>query len=80
MELGDSFKGKDLIIGCSWCGFTQAAVKLLPGAKKVMLDECDTHGDLRRRLEKKYKHKTVPFVFIKGEFIGGYTQLANLQK
>ena len=56
-------------------------MRLLENAK-VAYEEIDLSSDfeLRMELTKKTGWKTVPMIFIGEQFIGGYQDLAKLQK
>ena len=63
------------------CGYCDAALELLR-AKDVPFDEIDATGDatLRRWLADVTGRPTVPQIFIDGTPIGGYTDLAALDR
>ncbi|HHH30943.1 MAG TPA: glutaredoxin [Polyangiaceae bacterium] len=63
------------------CGFCFAAKRLLDGLG-VTYTEHRTEGrqDLRRWIAEKSGQRTVPQIFINGEPIGGYTELASLHQ
>jgi len=49
--------------------------------KYVNIDDLGAAGDaLQREVEAKYKHETVPAVFIKGNFVGGCDDTLALHK
>ncbi len=65
-----------------YCGFCQRAKALLT-QKGMAFQEIpvDTDLELRRRIsEKAGGFPTVPMVFIDDEFVGGYTELSELEK
>ena len=65
-----------VVVGNTGCYYTQQALQALPGARAVMLDTMGAQGQqMRQQLAQQYKHTTVPFVFIGGKFIGGFTEL-----
>lgn len=63
------------------CPFCQRALSLSDanGIKPTVVDvlESAETGKLRDELEQKTGQKTVPFVFSRGRFIGGYSDLAK---
>jgi glutaredoxin 3 len=62
-----------------FCGYCVAAKRLL-GARGVAYEEIDVSGDDSRRawLVQTTGQRTVPQIFIRGESIGGYRELAAL--
>lgn len=63
------------------CGFCFAAKRLLDGLG-VAYTEHRTEGrqDLRQWIAERSGQRTVPQVFINGEAIGGYSELAGLHQ
>jgi glutaredoxin 3 len=63
------------------CGYCDAAIELLHD-KGIAFDEIDATGDatLRRWLAGVTGRTTVPQIFIDGTPIGGYTDLAALDR
>ncbi|HEX8792270.1 MAG TPA: glutaredoxin 3 [Polyangiaceae bacterium] len=64
------------------CAYCFAAKRLL-GARKIAYEEIDVSGDAEKRawlVEVTGGRKTVPQIFIRGESIGGYDELAALDK
>ena len=63
------------------CPYCIAAKRLLK-AKGIPYDEVDVSGDHAKRawLVEATGRKTVPQIFIRGEPIGGYDELAALDK
>ena len=63
------------------CGYCDAALDLLR-AKGIAFDEVDATGDqtVRRWLADVTGQATVPQIFIDGRSIGGYTELAGLDR
>jgi glutaredoxin 3 len=61
---------------CAYC----IAAKRLLGARGVAYDEIDVSTDAEKRawLVEKTGQRTVPQIFIRGESIGGYQELASL--
>ncbi|MTI81375.1 MAG: glutaredoxin 3 [Firmicutes bacterium] len=61
------------------CPFCIQAKDLLD-QKKIPYTEFNIDNNEKKRdeLYKKTKQKTVPFVFINDELIGGYTELKNM--
>lgn len=64
-----------------WCGYCVRATSLLEG-KGVEYEEIDVAGDAERRawLVETTGRRTVPQIFIDGEPIGGYQDLAALDR
>ena len=62
-----------------YCGFCYRAKKLL-GERGIAFDEIDVAGDAEARamLVEETGQRTVPQIFIKGESIGGYDELSQL--
>jgi glutaredoxin 3 len=63
------------------CGYCVAAKRLLT-ARKVAYTEIDVTGDHAKRawLVDATGQRTVPQIFIAGESIGGYEELADLDR
>jgi glutaredoxin 3 len=63
------------------CGYCVAAKRLLK-ARGVSYDEVDVSGDDAKRtwLARTTGRKTVPQIFIAGNAVGGYEELAVLDK
>ena len=64
------------------CAYCFAAKRLL-GARHIAYDEIDVSGDAAKRawlVEVTGGRKTVPQIFIRGRSIGGYDELAALDK
>lgn len=65
-----------------YCGFCVAARKLLQ-RRGYVFEEVDVSHDnaLRHRVSKQAgNYRTVPMIFINEEFIGGYEELAVLDR
>jgi len=64
-----------------YCGYCQAARRLLDD-KGVAYRAIDVSGDQeqRRRIRELSGQSTVPQIFIDGRSIGGYTELAALDR
>ena len=63
------------------CGYCFAAKRLL-NARRIPYEEIDVSGDADKRawLVEATGQRTVPQIFIKGESIGGYEELAAMDK
>jgi glutaredoxin 3 len=63
------------------CGYCVAAKRLL-ASRKVAYTEIDVTGDQAKRawLVEATGQRTVPQIFIAGESIGGYEELAELDR
>lgn len=64
-----------------WCPFCQQAQALLD-KKGVKYEEIDVDGDVKTRawLREATGQRTVPQIFIGEESIGGYSELAALER
>jgi len=68
----------------SWvrCPFCVKAKQLFVGLTKEVavfdIDQMPNGDELQGEIIKAYDHDTVPAVFIKGKFIGGYSDCAAL--
>jgi glutaredoxin 3 len=64
---------------CPYC----VAAKRLLGAREIAYEEIDVTGDHAKRawlVEVTGGRKTVPQIFIRGQSIGGYDELAALDR
>jgi len=63
------------------CGFCTAAKRLLE-ERGVPYEEVDVGADpaLRARVRSEYAWPTVPVVLAEGELVGGFTELAALDR
>ncbi|MCS6797468.1 MAG: glutaredoxin 3 [Myxococcota bacterium] len=70
-----------VIYTTDYCGYCRAAKRLLE-ARNIPYEEIDVTGDdeKRRWLRETTGRHTVPQIFIRGEPIGGYTDLARLDE
>lgn len=75
----DSFDCPVVVYVTPWCGFCQRAKRLLQ-ARGIPFESVDVTGDSEARawLRKASGQHTVPQIFIHGESVGGYTELAAL--
>lgn len=64
-----------------WCGFCRAALALLR-SREIEHVEIDVRGNHAARgwLSAVTRQSTVPQVFVRGRSIGGYTELAALDR
>jgi len=64
-----------------FCGYCSAARKLLK-AKGVEFDDLDTtlNAKLRREMAERSGRQTVPQIFVGDKHVGGYDDLAALEK
>lgn len=64
------------VYGTQYCPYCDAAKQLLTQKNRPFeyIDLTD-NADLRNDLVEKYNYRTVPMIFIDGEFIGGFTEL-----
>ena len=66
----------------SYCPYCTAAMALLE-KRKIPFEQIDVTGDPGARaslVEKAHGRRTVPQIFIDGESIGGYDELAELDR
>lgn len=70
-----------LMYTTAWCGYCAAARRLLT-AKGVEYREIDVDAspDQRGEMERLSGRRTVPQVFINGESVGGYDDIAALDR
>src|SRR4051812_39969112 len=65
----------------SWCPYCHQAKRLLASKKAPFTEvDVDDRPDLRSFLVSTSGQQTVPQVFINGESIGGFTELASLDR
>lgn len=66
----------------NFCSYCVSAKRLLEKANLPFEEiHLDGQPELRRKLsEENGGYRTVPMIFIDGQFIGGYTELAALQR
>jgi glutaredoxin 3 len=65
-----------------YCGYCRAAKHLLT-KKGAVFTEIDVSGDLALRqemIDRAYGRRTVPQIFINGTHVGGYDELAELER
>lgn len=65
-----------------YCGYCRAAKHLLT-KKRATFIEIDVSEDLERRQEmivRAFGRRTVPQIFINGSHVGGYDELAELER
>ncbi len=79
-EVAPATAAKVVIYTTAYCGYCFAAKRLLDG-KGVAYQQisADRRPDLRAWLIEALRQRTVPQVFINGQNIGGYTELAGLE-
>jgi glutaredoxin 3 len=71
-----------LLYGTQFCGYCRAAKNLLR-AKGLEYQEIDVGSDPARRaemVERAHGSRTVPQIFIHGRHVGGYDELAALER
>lgn len=63
------------------CGYCMRA-KMLLNSKRIQFEEIDVSGDpdTRRWLRERTGRTTVPQIFINGKSVGGYDDLAALER
>ncbi|KNZ42977.1 glutaredoxin family protein [Acetobacterium bakii] len=61
------------------CPYCKSAVRLLDD-RGIKYTNIDIHNniEMRRKLQEETNHYTVPFIFIGDKFIGGYSELREL--
>lgn len=65
-----------LIIGTTYCRYTQRAVIALPSAEVVYLDERQDQEQVHLLLRTETGHTTLPYIFAAdGSFVGGYDDI-----
>ena len=65
-----------------YCGYCRAAKHPL-GKKEVTFTEIDVSEDMERRremIERAFGRRTVPQIFINDTHVGGYDELAELER
>jgi glutaredoxin 3 len=73
---------KIILYTTPYCGYCRAAKHLLT-KKGVAFTEIDVSGDLALRqemIDRAYGRRTVPQIFINGTHVGGYEELAGLER
>ncbi len=81
MPVGSAISAKVTIYTTGYCAYCSAAKRLLE-QKGAPFEEirCDDRDDLREWLISASGQRTVPQIFINGQSVGGYSELAALQK
>ena len=69
-SLQDYLKRDIVMFGASWCPYCNRVKRALTGARLEFLF-VDAGAGMRRTLTAKTGQRTVPYVFIRGRFIGG---------
>ena len=72
-----------MVFSFAWCPFCTSVKSLLRSKNleyiEYLIDESTPEGSaVRAEIMEKYGHETVPAVFIKGAFIGGYDDVKAL--
>ena len=73
---------KIILYTTPYCGYCRAAKHLLT-KKGAVFTEIDVSGDLALRqemIDRAYGRRTVPQIFINGTHVGGYDELAELER
>ena len=73
---------KIILYTTPYCGYCRAAKHLL-GNKGAAFTEIDVSEDLALRqemIDRAYGRRTVPQIFINGTHVGGYEELAELER
>ncbi|HEX2661029.1 MAG TPA: glutaredoxin domain-containing protein [Polyangia bacterium] len=69
-----------VVYATSWCGYSHAAESLLK-REGIPFELIDVSNDPRTRaelVERAHGRRTVPVIFVDGEAIGGYQELAAM--
>jgi glutaredoxin len=68
------------VYGSPWCGYCRRAKSLLKAKgiayEEILVDEDISREELSRKIGRPAL--TVPQIFLDGEYIGGYTELADM--
>jgi glutaredoxin 3 len=69
-----------IIYTTAWCGYCAAAKRLL-NSKQVNFEEIAVDGNtaLRAEIAERSGRHTVPQIFIDGQSVGGYDDIAALE-
>ena len=83
--IDDEYKGRALIFGKTWCGFSQMAQGMLElaGAEHLTVVQLDLRDDgdaIQQELLELTGQRTVPSIWIDGHFVGGYSELSRLSE
>ena len=73
---------KIILYTAPYCGYCRAAKHLLT-KKGAAFTEIDVSDDLALRqemIDRAYGRRTVPQIFINGSHVGGYEELAELER
>ena len=73
---------KIILYTAPYCGYCRAAKHLLT-KKGAAFTEIDVSDDLALRqemIDRTYGRRTVPQIFINGAHVGGYVELAELER
>ncbi len=63
------------------CPYCQAAKALLDSKELPYKDiDLSNEAELRSKLSEKHNYTTVPMIFINDEFIGGFSELQQLEQ
>lgn len=80
--IDDPEKGRALIFGKTWCGFSQMAISALElqeaNPHVVQLDLLQNGEAIQQELAEITGMRTVPSIWINGHFIGGYSELSRV--
>ena len=80
--IDDPEKGRALIFGKTWCGFSQMAIGALElheaSPHVVQLDLLQNGEAIQQELAEMTGMRTVPSIWINGQFIGGYSELSRV--
>ena len=72
-----------MIFSTGWCPFCHKVKDIFRSKNldfnEYLIDESTAEGSaVRAEIKEKFKHATVPAVFIKGEFVGGFDDVQAL--
>lgn len=66
---------------CPYCVRAKAILEpIAPDLKVYLIDKMSNGDEIKNAVYKKYNHETVPAIFIDGNFIGGCSDIQELQQ
>lgn len=74
------------VYGASWCKFCTAATEFINGDLKsnFVMHDVDSYGGIAHVIDSLGDlvgtHKTIPMIFYNGKFVGGFSDLKNLDQ
>lgn len=78
MSLKSAIKTNPVLLATkSWCSYCQAALSNIEGQgvkpKVLELDSMENGPQIHEELKTLTSQRTVPYIFINGQFVGGYS-------